>query len=184
MHTYIYLWSDAICCQQNIAYVYTHTYMYSTAHWLTFTFNIYAHVMYVQLFAAKGIVVLDMCLSLCKLYTSLFFLIVVPTPVTDLNATAFGITCINVTWSGPDELRGNEEIYFVTFSDGSSNMTLNASSANFLPLMDITPGLNYSIGVCTHIHTCTCICWKLLSNCIYYLQRCTNAYMPWKLTRS
>ena len=93
-----------------------------------------------------------MCLNLYKLIcTSLFFLIVVPTPVNNLGATAFGITCINVTWSGPDELRGYEEIYFVTFSDGSSDMTLNESS-KFLPLTDINPGLNYSIEVYMHMH--------------------------------
>ena len=128
-----------------------------TVRWVTLTFNIYAHFVCSQgscgslIYSCTNI----LCLNLYKLIcTSLFFLIIVPTPVNDLDATAFGITCINVTWSGPDELRGNDEIYFVTFSDGSSDMTLNESS-NFFPLTDINPGLNYSIEVCTCTSTCS-----------------------------
>ena len=77
-----------------------------------------------------------------------------------------------MTWSGPDELRGNEEIYFVTFSDGSSHMTLKASS-KFLPLTVINPGLNYSIevcrctGRCSNLYGDTCfalLCWVCIGD--------------------
>ena len=74
-----------------------------------------------------------------------------------------------MTWSGPDELKGNEEIYFVTFSDGSSDRTLTASS-KFLPLININPGRNYSIEVCTY--TCTCLSYLAAGTRVYIAYKC------------
>ena len=68
-----------------------------------------------------------------------------------MGVSAFGVQCINVTWSGPNEgLRGTKRIYFVTYSKSDSDMsvTLNAGDSMFLPIRDLTPGNNYNVEVC------------------------------------
>ena len=74
-----------------------------------------------------------------------------------MGVSAFGVQCINVTWSGPndDGLRGNKRIYFVTYSKSDSDMsvTLNAGDSIFLPISDLTPGNNYTVEVCTIMYT-------------------------------
>ena len=84
-----------------------------------------------------------------------------------------------MTWSDPEVLRGLEEnvVYFVTFSDGSSDVTLNAGNANFLPLTNITPGVNYSIEVrmLMYIHKITMYMYDTYYVCVYMLHTYTSA---------
>ena len=89
------------------------------------------------------------------MYVQLFmvFCITVPDGVDNVGVSAFGVQCINVTWSGPNKygLRGKERMYFVTYSKSDSDMsvTLNAGDSMFLPISDLTPGNNYTVEVCT-----------------------------------
>ena len=74
-----------------------------------------------------------------------------PDPVDTLNASAVGITCINVTWSGKSTLRGPEEnrSYFLTYGE-NQQYTINVG-ANLYRVLDVVPGLNYSVEVTTSL---------------------------------
>ena len=97
-------------------------------------------------------------LAYCDIHVILF-ITTVPDVVDSLNATPFGVTCINVTWSGPSKLNGPPEnrIYFVTVSGDSSGSvtTYNAGDSTSLAIY-VNPGEMYEVKVCSdlYIHTC------------------------------
>ena len=82
-----------------------------------------------------------------------------PIDTQDLRATPFGITCIGVDWTDPDniEIRGPpaDLSFFVTINGSSSDpLTVNVGERNATLLHDYTavkPGDTYDIEVNTHV---------------------------------
>ena len=88
----------------------------------------------------------------CSLNSYFFF--TVPNPVDTLTAIAIGITCVNVSWSGPSILNGPREnlTYFVSYSDDLQGLiyTLDVGSNMSIVLNDLTPGIKYNVEVKKH----------------------------------
>ena len=92
----------------------------------------------------------------------LLFITTVPDIVDSPNATPFGVTCINVTWSGTSnsKLNGPPEnrTYFVTVSGDSSGSvtTYNAGDSTSLAI-DVNPGEVYEVKVWSDLYIRTCM---------------------------
>jgi hypothetical protein len=73
----------------------------------------------------------------------------VPDPVATLSAVGSGVTCIDVFWSGPDNLRGpiDNKAYFLTYRGGSFDLSVDVGTNMFLSLNDLTPDVEYMIEV-------------------------------------
>ena len=82
-----------------------------------------------------------------------------PIDTQDLRATLFGVTCIGVDWTDPNniEIRGPPAnlSFFVTINGSSSDpLTVNVGDRNAILLHDYTavePGDTYDIEVNTHV---------------------------------
>ena len=76
-----------------------------------------------------------------------------PIDTQNLRATPFGVTCIKVNWTDPDNIRGPKEdlALFVIINGSSSDpLTVNVSKSNATLLHDYTavePGDTYDIEV-------------------------------------
>ena len=66
-----------------------------------------------------------------------------------LNADPFGVTCIAVSWSGPDSINGppDSRTYFVTYLNSENAVTLDVGSNMSASLETIIPDVNYTIQV-------------------------------------
>jgi hypothetical protein len=73
----------------------------------------------------------------------------VPDPVATLSAVGSGVTCIDVFWSGPDNLRGSigNKAYFLTYRGGSFDVSVDVGINMSLSLNDLTPDVEYMIEV-------------------------------------
>ena len=71
--------------------------------------------------------------------------------VSNLTAEPFGVTCIEVSWSGPERelLRGPEEdrIYYITIIGRGSSFDYFNTNSNSVLFLNATPGELYDIEV-------------------------------------
>ena len=79
-------------------------------------------------------------------------IVAVPVPgvVSNLIAEPFGVTCIEVSWSGPGELlRGPEEdkIYYITITGSGNSSDYFNTDSNSVTFSNATPGEVYEIEV-------------------------------------
>ena len=72
-----------------------------------------------------------------------------PDPVPTPSAVGSGVTCIDVFWSGPDNLRGSidNKAYFLTYRGGSFDVSVDVGTNMSLSLNDLTPDVEYMIEV-------------------------------------
>ena len=72
-----------------------------------------------------------------------------PDPVPTPSAVGSGVTCIDVFWSGPDNLRGSidNKTYFLTYRGGSFDVSVDVGTNMSLSLNDLTPDVEYMIEV-------------------------------------
>ena len=92
----------------------------------------------------------------------------VPDPVTDIISTPFGVTCIGIQWTPPDNNRGPDDnlTYFVVVNGTSSSevVVFNTNASDGIELnsfITLVPTESYVIEVrfiSTYVHTCACTC--------------------------
>ena len=90
--------------------------------------------------------------SMCKYKFNLLHcpIVTVPGVISDLTAEPFGVTCIEVSWSGPGELlRGPEEdkIYYITITGSGNSSDYFNTDSNSVTFSNATPGELYEIEV-------------------------------------
>ena len=77
-------------------------------------------------------------------------IVTVPGVISNLTAETFGVTCIEVSWSGPGELlRGPEEdkIYYITITGSGNSSDYSNNDSNSVIFSNATPGELYKIEV-------------------------------------
>ena len=83
-------------------------------------------------------------------------IVTVPSVVSNLTAEPFGVTCIEVSWSGPggELLRGPEEdrIYYITIIGRGGSFDYFNTDSNSVLFLNATPGELYVIEV--YIYVC------------------------------
>ena len=77
------------------------------------------------------------------------FNFVVPDPVDYFSVVPSGVTCINVSWSGPTRIYGppDNRAYFLTYRGESIDRTMDVGTDTFVTLDNLTPDVLYRFEV-------------------------------------
>lgn len=79
----------------------------------------------------------------------LTFDFVVPDEVDEISVIPSGVTCINVSWSGPTNIYGPPEnrAYFLTYRGESIDHTMDVGTDTFVALDNLTADVSYRFEV-------------------------------------